>query len=402
MRKQIIYKYELEENIKDNKRDFTIIDKEIRVRYKNNGDKCNEKWYKYTCNICSYNEGWIEESNLLKGNGCSCCRSFTIVKGINDINTTHPQLVKYFKNIEDVYTHSYSSNKKVWFKCPNCGFEKEMKISDFIKKGMACEKCSDSISYCEKFVFSVLEQLGINFQTQLSKTTFKWCQDYRYDFCFELNGEYILLETHGLQHYEEQKRGRSLKEEKKNDILKKQLAITNGIKEENYIEIDCRKSTLEWIRDNILESNLVKMFNLSKIDWVKAEKFTYTSLIKIACDYKNTNSDLTTTEIGELMGGYHKDCIRNWLRKGEKIGLCEYNAKEEKDKTLAIGRTKKRKPIMCIENGMIFESILDCEKQSLEIFGVKLLNGNISSVCNGKYKKYKGYTFKYIEEKEAC
>jgi hypothetical protein len=54
---------------KDSKRDITIINRENRVD-KNNK---NLKYYQYTCNKCSWTEGWITEYSLLRGCGCSCC-----------------------------------------------------------------------------------------------------------------------------------------------------------------------------------------------------------------------------------------------------------------------------------------------------------------------------------------
>jgi hypothetical protein len=187
-------------------------------------------------------------------------------------------------------------------------------------------------------MFSFLEQLNIKFFTQLNKNILKWCKNYRYDFYFELNNEQYIIETHGEQHYEEgfqkmksKRKSKTLEEEQKNDRLKKELALQNGIKEENYIVIDCRKSTLEWIRDNdngILNSILSELFDLSKIDWDKVEEFALSNLIKIASEYKNNNPNTTTGMIGELMG-YNYHTISNWLKQGTKLGWCNYNPKEE-------------------------------------------------------------------------
>lgn len=47
----------------------------------------------------------------------------------------------------------------------------------------------------------------------------------------------------------------------------------------------------------------------------------------------------------------------------------------------------------------IFESCAELERQSEERFGVKLLNSKISQVCLGKKSQYKGFAFKYINNK---
>jgi len=57
--------------------------------------------------------------------------------------------------------------------------------------------------------------------------------------------------------------GRAVEEEIENDRIKKELDINNGIKEENYIVIDCRCSDVDFINNNKLNS----LFDLSKIDW---------------------------------------------------------------------------------------------------------------------------------------
>jgi len=43
-----------------------------------------------------------------------------------------------------------------------------------------------------------------------------------------------------------------------------------------------------------------------------------------------------------------------------------------------------------------FESSAELERQSEKLFGVKLGNTAISSVCLNKYKYHKGYTFMFI------
>ena len=88
------FKYKIGQTFKDDKRDITIIDIETR----RNKEK-NQKWYKYKCNKCGWNEGWIEETKLIDKRGCSCCRGFTVVKGINDVATSNPNVVKYFVDI---------------------------------------------------------------------------------------------------------------------------------------------------------------------------------------------------------------------------------------------------------------------------------------------------------------
>ena len=48
----------------------------------------------------------------------------------------------------------------------------------------------------------------------------------------------------------------------------------------------------------------------------------------------------------------------------------------------------------------IFKNCKDLERQSEELFGVKLNKGNISAVARGDKKQYKGFTFKYVNQFE--
>ena len=61
---------------------------------------------------------------------------------------------------------------------------------------------------------------------------------------------------------------------------------------------------------------------------------------------------------------------------------------------------KKKTEILKDDKSLgIFESASELEKQSEELFGIKITHQVISSFCMGKYigKTYKGFTFKYVE-----
>lgn len=48
----------------------------------------------------------------------------------------------------------------------------------------------------------------------------------------------------------------------------------------------------------------------------------------------------------------------------------------------------------------VFPSCCELERQSEELFGVKLLQGNISAVCRGEWNQYYGFTFRYTNIKK--
>lgn len=397
------WRIQIGQTFKDNKRDFTIIDKEIR--YENNNNR--KKYYKYHCNKCGA-ELWMVESSILKNIGCACCSNKIVVKGINDIATTDGWMIKYFKTIEDAYIHTYNSSDKVLLKCPNCGFEKEMSIYQLHNYKFACTNCNDNIAYTEKLMGNLLKELGVNFKTQLNKKQFSWCGKYRYDFYFVKNGQEYIIETHGEQHYRDNtkfKKASGIKQQE-NDEIKKELALRNNIKEENYIVIDCRYSKIDFIKNNIIHSELNDIFDLININWNNIDEESQKSLVKEVCDYWYLHNDinnegLTTTDIGEEFN-LHKSTICRYLNKGNNFGWCVYNPKEEQSK----GRLKNSKHTKIEifkdnESLGVFNSVTELIDSYYDNYSIKLIWANISAVCNGRRKSYKGFTFKYVESEKV-
>ena len=280
--------------------------------------------------VCEHGHEWEAIiSSRTRGDGCPYCSNHRVLKGYNDIATTHPQYVKYFANIEDTYTNMCSSNKKVELKCPECGHVKTMKINNLTRRGFSCDLCSDGISYPEKLTASILTKLNIEFIKQMSYNN----GEHRYDFYLPQYN--TILETHGIQHYEQSPRGRSLEEEQKNDEYKRELAINNGVLNENYHEVDCRYSTLEWCRPNIEKalSSYVDISILTDEDWKEVDIQAQKSLKIEVCKYwkenKDVNDSLTPQQITDVFG-VGTGTIRDYLKWGNTNGFCIYDGEEEK------------------------------------------------------------------------
>ena len=326
MSKKVNWVYEEGQVIKDEKRNMVIRErlfvKKGEMQPNEKIATKNTKWYKCKCLKCN-SDIWMEERNIRGGNGCGACSPTVrkIILGTNTIWDTDRWMCDLGVSEEDAKKHSKGENKYIEVICPYCKTKKIKKIRDiYYEHSISCI-CSDGKSYSEKFMSCLLKQLNIEFNCQKS---FGWSDKKIYDFYIpKLN---MIIETHGEQHYRYTGLGRSLEEEQENDRLKKEKALSNGIK--YYIIIDCRKSEIDWIKDSILNSELINIFDLSNIDWLECEEFTTTNLIKVACEYKNNNSNLTTGDIGKIMG-YCSATIRNWLKKGTKLGWCNYNGKEE-------------------------------------------------------------------------
>lgn len=343
-------------------------------------------------------ESWsISEYSLSGGVSCPCCCNTpkVAVACLNSIYKTSPWMIELGVNEEESKRYTRTSENKIKVKCSDCGCETHKRIGNiYNRKSISCD-CGDGVSYPEKFMSSVLNQLSVSYNKQLTKRSYKWCDKYRYDF---LIGENIIIETHGMQHYENVKGKfrKSLKEEQENDKLKINLAWKNGIKE--YIVIDCRYSDLEFIKNNILNSRLVELYDLSQIDWNKAGEYAMSNLSKKACDLWNENNNISTTDISTMMNVSSKT-IRLWLEKWSKLGLCDYTRENMKTKS----NLKISKSIEIFKDNIslgIFPSITDLERRSLCDFGVNLNSSSISRYLKNDYyntNTYKGFTFKIIE-----
>lgn len=414
MNKEIKWLY----NIGDKNQNLTITERKIvykkRINTKTNKEymrKC--KYYKYKCNKCGFDceehyknqelreELWILEYDLIRNSGCSCCANQIVVEGINDIPTTAPEIVKYFQGgYDEAKLYNKTSSKSIYPICPDCGRVKNNNIhinGIYSNKTIGCN-CNDKIPYGEKMMANILEKTNINYIQQLSQANYRWCSKYKYDFYIpSLN---IIIEVNGLQHYEETTGSwrMTLEEIQKNDEYKKQLAIANGIKEENYITIDCRYSKLEWCKDNILNSRLSELFDLSSIDWDIANEFAISNFKKEICDYYKIYNDLSTYDISTHFN-ISVDSVRKYLNEGTIIGWCYYNGKDQLRKGVKKTHSKCNKPVEIFKDGRslgIFPSATELERQSEKLFGVKLNNASINLVCREKQPKYKGFTFKQV------
>lgn len=314
-------------------------------------------------------------------NPCPYCSKRKVFIGETDMWTTNPKLASMLADKEDGYKYFDGSCNKVDWICPRCGSIIKNKIIKNVKtQGLSCPNCSDRLSYGEKFVYSLLEQLHINF---IFDRTTSWSENKRYDFYIP---DYsLIIEIHGIQHYE---RGfmfknskyvlRCVEDEKNNDIYKRNMALNNGIK--NYIELDCRKSEFNYIKKSILESGLSKIFDLSEIDWDLCLKNTFNSNV-IKCANLWNDGVKNTSEISKITG-IHISSVISYLKRAKKIGLCNYVKNYNKNK-------KGCKPVICLETNKIYESISKVKEDGYDYTSV-------SKCCNKHLETAHGLHWNFI------
>lgn len=396
------FKVEIGQIFKEDKRNLVITDRE----YRKDKNGINRKYYKYNCNKCGWIEGWIEESSLKRGTGCASC-SGRVVTPMNNIWNNAKWMCDLGISKEDAKKYAPQSNKKIEVTCPDCGKKKNVQIANiYYSKTISCY-CGDGKSYISKYITSVLDKLNIKYQTEVKYDWNKYINPRNnkltqasIDFVIYHNNRKIPLEADGEFHR---------KDNSMNGQTKEQSEYIDKQRDENCLkylgEETIRISDEGDVKDNILNSKLNELFDLSNIDWIQVESYAIKSnKVKEVCEYWNNKEEWETTVDLGMLFGYNCSTIANYLKKGVKLGWTAYNPKEEMKKNgLNLGLYKGKAVEVFKDNVSlgIFESALNLERRSESIFGIKFASSSISLVCRNKQKHHKGYVFKYIS-KEEC
>lgn len=261
---------------------------------------------------------------------------------------------KYLVDVEYAKTIAPSYSKKIKMKCPHCNKEKMISPHTLLKQGFSCGMCSKNISYPELFIIAYGEVKNLNLKHQV---IFDDLKDKRFDFYNEKIGA---IETHGRQHYTDSgfmNYGDTIKSDK----IKRKYCKENNIK---LIELDCRESTFEFIKNSINECKYLPSILKEDEDKIlkaieKNKRYPIKDIVEL---YKN---EKTTYEIAELYNLSHAT-IGNILKR---------NNIELRD---AI--KQRRRKVKCLTTNNIFESIAEASNY----FGVA--RSSIRKACNDNAK----------------
>ena len=316
---------------------------------------------------------------------------------------TDESLLAYLVNKDDAYKYRRYDRTYIWVRCPICGKLSYRSVRAFVQRPTYCSICCDGMSYPNKFMLNVLLQLKLNVEPE---KIFDWSNNRRYDDYID---DYsLIIENHGIQHYEKLKfkNSLSLENQQEIDFLKKQLAIQNNIK--YYIEIDCRYSEMEWIKQSIMSSELpaILSFQEQDIDWIECDLRAKKSLLIETCKLWQQGRHNTLEIANELH--ISRATVNIYLKSGAKLGLCEYDPYVEMQKVWEIGRTQdiqklKCKPIAVYNTiGMIaiFDGAVQLSEASDSLFGVHISRPMITSVCNGENQTNVGLRFQQITKEQ--
>lgn len=394
-----LFKLKIGHVLSDWNRNVEVIGREYReqVLYKGTAKErvVRKKFYQIKCNKCGLIR-WINDYYLINEHkGCLKCDTKLVGRlevGVNDFSSVYPEYAKLLKNPDEGKKHSSRSNDKLIFKCPYCGREYLKSINAVVMNGLSCF-CKDGISYPNKFIFCLIEQVGVKFTPEKS---FPWSNGRMYDEYIEYNGQQIIVEMHGKQHYHETNSywNRDLLAEQENDVYKMQLATQNGI--DHYFAINSSESNMVFLRNNIIESGLLDVLNVKKedINWQSCAEFATSNITKTVCDYKVSHPDMNLYEIADALNiRYH--LVVRYVKIGDKLGWCHYIPGENNKRKEKHALTK---PVCCVEDGMYFRSSdVACDYYSTTEH--KYYGSNLrKTIRNGT--TYNGLTFQYITREE--
>ena len=328
---------------------------DIVENYINSGSRTKHK-----CKMCGHT--WSPRPrDVLRGHGCPLCSGKIVGPAPEYRNSIWAsEYREYFsKYLTESQMKQYTPQSSVQVEalCPNCGLHKNVMISNLHRYGIGCI-CQDGVSFPNKFVFNVLQQLKVVMKPEYSPG---WAQKRKYDLY--LSDYQVIIENHGGQHYiNNEKRGfaRTLEEEQENDLFKYHLAMSNGII--NYIVLDCRNSDKEWIKASIMNSMLPTLLHFKEedVDWDMALLYASTSII-----------------------GKHRSTVCRWLSLATQLGLCNYQPQNE----LVVMKSKK---IRCIETDIIFDSV----RKAAAFIGQS--STSIVNCLKGKTHTSGGYHWEYV------
>lgn len=260
---------------------------------------------------------------------CPYCAHQKILSQVNDCYALRPDLLKYFINTDDAIGIPVYDKKYRTYKCPNCGSLKRTTLSNIVSFGFSCNICGDGISYPEKFISGVLDQLGQSYKIHHK---FNWSKyifnnkehDGYYDFV--LFDKKIIIEADGKLHFIYNDMNKQTSEESQYiDKQKQDKAIKHGYK---VIRINCYYTTTN-DRFNILKKGVIEqlsnLFDLSYIDWKKIDRDCLTSKMISACELWNRGY-----MIKDIIRELHtnNNSVLQYLKTGSKSGICNYSKQE--------------------------------------------------------------------------
>lgn len=298
----------------------------------------------------------VDEYYLKSGKGDQYLKRKVFVgNSLYSIKETRKNLI----NIAEAKTLHKHSKTYIDVKCENCDKVKNMRVEHLVRFGIMCTVCSRGTTYPELFFMAYNNTLNLNFVPQ---QTFEDFKDYRFDF---VNYERrIIVEAHGIQHFEESGHMNHTSTVK-SDEAKRKYCKENGWV---LVELDFRESTFEFCRLSI-DNTFLQNIDDSNVD----DMLEFMELNK-RYDVKNITKD------------YKDGLTINQISKKHNIPKTTINRILVKNNvTLRSGGAPKGskapngKCVKCLNNGKEFESVGKAQEWAIQ-------GSKISEVCKGNRK----------------
>lgn len=364
----------------------TIILEQLYLKRTENSTK-KEKFYKCRCLVDEY-EYIVQEHELKNGRKCPKCVGRILIVGHNDLATTDPDIATYLLDKEDGYKYTRGSSEHVWVVCPICKHKKLVKITDLVHRGFSCTKCSDGLSYPNKFAFDVFMQINEQYQEHISEYSPDWIKPKKYDnYILFKDGKEIIVEMDGGFHNERQGKYAA-----KYDKYKDNLAKEHGI---NVIRIDCSYSNItkrfDCVKTEFIK-NLSQYFDLSNVDWDSANKAGISSRLVKVVNYYNEHPFMSNQQIADK---FHLNVvtIRHYLAIGERLGLCKFVRDDP-------NRRKNSIPLSLYDSNSNMIGVYVSSRHMAECMKDKNFNASSIRIYSRNGMLYKGYIIKQITWEE--
>lgn len=215
---------------------------------------------RYKCGDCG-RLNTREVANLLRA--AVICNYCEVGGQLKDTDSFNEQLQERFGKTFDLLSEYVNAKTNVRIRCNHCGFIRDVKPNAFLQSGY-CPKCSTKISKGEKIIREYLTKCNIEFETQ--KYFSDWNIGIHY-FDFYIPEYNLLLEYHGIQHYEYNEFFHGTQENflyrQAKDNTKKQTALTKGY---NFVIISYQNfEKLEFILSYIFNSTTIPQGSRGKL-----------------------------------------------------------------------------------------------------------------------------------------
>ncbi len=284
------YLYQLGDAFETRHGTMTVVDR-TRIQH---ADQVFRKQYLLQCEK-GHQYGVMEEylkSGRLKT--CKKCNHPTILEA-------DPEFAAWFVDQAIPRERPCGCHDKADFYCQQCGkIVRGKSINNVHKRRQVpCPYCANGVSYSERYVIALLEQMQVPFVHQYTvrvvldgRNTY-----YRYDFYDGERG--LVIETHGQQHYEpgtfERIGGYPLDEIQRIDAEKARYATQ--VLHLEYVELDCRRSDPNWIRGEAVKK--LAFYPLDTVNWDAVRQSANQSVVlqMIAL----SKQGYTQSQIGEIV-----------------------------------------------------------------------------------------------------